>query len=84
MQLQEGGKESSTTIFSSSTDLNLLKLTAKLHLCYARNKNSLMNQTTKEKKQIWTLDFECSRKTNGYRDSPESETPDGTEFPQKN
>jgi len=50
MQLEEGGKESSTTIFSSSTDLNLLKLTAKPHLCYARNKNSQMNQTVQKKK----------------------------------
>lgn len=50
MQLEEEGKESSTTIFSSSMDLNLLKLTAKPHLCYARNKNSQMNQTVQKKK----------------------------------
>lgn len=38
MQLEEGGKESSTTIFSSSMNLNLLKLIVKPHLCYATNK----------------------------------------------
>lgn len=50
MQLEEGGKETSTNIFSSSTDLNLLRLTVKPHLCYARNKNSQMNQTVQKRK----------------------------------
>lgn len=36
MQLEHEGKES-CTIFSSSTDLNLLKLTGKAQLLYARN-----------------------------------------------
>lgn len=49
MQLEEDGKESCTTIFSSSTDLNLLKLTAKPQLHYARN-NSQMNQIVEKKK----------------------------------
>lgn len=50
MQLEEGGKESSATIFSNSTDLHLLKLTAKPHLCYAKNKNCQMKSNcTKEK-----------------------------------
>lgn len=49
MQLEEDGKESCTTIFSSSTDLNLLKLTAKPQLHYARN-NSQMKQIVEKKK----------------------------------
>lgn len=49
MQLEQEGKESCTIIFSSSTDLNLLKLTAKPQLRYARN-NSQMNQIVQKKK----------------------------------